>query len=90
MHNCDVRAHLLPRKLGLPSLGGAGGGYGRSWGRLCISLFFLLLLSVFFLTFAALLYRSVMGQAFLPATANSRLWQLLYNVETKKQHDESI
>ena len=26
MHNCDVRAHLLPRKLALPSLGGAGGG----------------------------------------------------------------
>lgn len=24
-----------------------------------------------------------MGQAFLPATANSRLWQLLYNVETE-------
>ena len=23
MHNCDVRAHLLPRKFKLPSLGGA-------------------------------------------------------------------
>ena len=26
MHNYDARAHLLPRKLVLPSLGGAGGG----------------------------------------------------------------
>ena len=26
MHNCDVHAHLLPRKLALPSLGGAGRG----------------------------------------------------------------
>ena len=24
MHNCDVRAHLLPRRFELPSLGGAG------------------------------------------------------------------
>ena len=24
MHNYDARAHLLPRKLALPSLGGAG------------------------------------------------------------------
>ena len=26
MHNYDANAHLLPRKLALPSLGGAGGG----------------------------------------------------------------
>ena len=26
MHNYDAHTHLLPRKLALPSLGGAGGG----------------------------------------------------------------
>ena len=27
MHNYNVNTYLLPRKLALPSLGGAGGGY---------------------------------------------------------------
>ena len=29
MHNYNVNTYLLPRKLALPSLGGAGGGYAR-------------------------------------------------------------
>ena len=30
MHNYNVNAYLLPRKLALPSLGGAVGGYAGS------------------------------------------------------------
>ena len=30
MHNYNANAYLLPRKLALPSLGGAGGGYASS------------------------------------------------------------
>ena len=49
--------------------------YGRLFYALvCMkSSFILLHFSVFFLTFATLLYRSVMGQTFLPVTVNTRL-----------------
>ena len=30
MHNYNANAYLLPRKLALPSFGGAGGGYASS------------------------------------------------------------
>ena len=30
MHNYNANTYLLPRKLALPSLGGAGGGYASS------------------------------------------------------------
>ena len=30
MHNYNTNAYLLPHKLALPSLGGAGGGYASS------------------------------------------------------------
>ena len=48
MHNYNVNTYLLPRKLALPSLGGAGGGYaskrspplGRGWGWVSIKFFY--------------------------------------------------